>query len=289
MMRIVPMLLIAILLVLTTQAQQENKGIPSTMKIYNEEGKVQMTITYNPACNCKIYSEFFSDGKLLAKRTFKVEGNKEIVDGEDITYFRDGSIQIYKLWKDALPVGRFYFNHDDGRLEHEELYEGKYKAGTWKYYDNFGRILREQIYESNVTFWNSKKDKATYKYYQNGALIRTERLQNGMSSSNNNTSQAKSVAAPTITATDGKTLFQLKCKACHDPIHNGYGPALKNFNKTRSEAWLFQWVKNAEELLLIEDKAAKQLHEEWGNKKHPIQLKLNDEQIRAIIKYVKAQ
>src|SRR5690606_5294572 len=94
----------------------------------------------------------------------------------DITYFYDGSIKIYRNWKDALPVGRFYYKHDNGKLEHEEFYEGKYKSGTWKYYDPFGRLIREQIYTPQKTLWNSKKDVAVYKYYRNGVLYKTEKI-----------------------------------------------------------------------------------------------------------------
>src|SRR5690606_29736341 len=126
----------------------------------NEQGKVQMQIYYNPACDCKVYTEHYNDGKLYAKRTFKLFDKGEMIDGEDITYFYDGSIKIYRNWKDALPVGRFYYKHDNGKLEHEEFYEGKYKSGTWKYYDPFGRLIREQIYTPQKTLWNSKKDVA---------------------------------------------------------------------------------------------------------------------------------
>ena len=269
------------------QAQKLNLHIPSTTKIYNEEGKVQMLISYNPACACKVYSEFYNDGKLYAQRTFKLLEKGEVVDGEDVTYFRDGSIKIYKLWKDALPVGRFYFNHDDGKLEHEEFYEGKYKSGTWKYYDAFGRLIREQIYEPDKTLWNSKKDYATYKYYTNGVLTRTEKITNGIKTVGGKKLTASPAAGPVITTKDGKELFRLKCSVCHAPEKNGYGPALVNFHKNRTNAWLLKWIKNAQQLLDAEDKDALELYKLWGNKKHPIQEKLNKEQIQAIIHYLK--
>lgn len=244
-----------------------------------------MLIFYNPACSCKTYSEFYGDGTLYAKRVFKILEKGEVVDGEDITYFKDGSIKIYRNWQDALPVGRFYFNHDNGKLEHEEFYEGKYKAGTWKYYDNIGRIIREQIYEPNITIWNSKKDDAVYKYYQNGMLTRSERVTRG-----NRTVGGKkvtTVGSVAVAATDGQTLYNLKCKACHAVDADGYGPALKNFNRKRTDSWLNKWISNAEELIAAGDKDALAIYKQWGNKKHPAQTKLTNEQIQAIIKYLK--
>lgn len=270
-----------------SQAQKRNLNVPSTTKIYNEEGKVQMLITYNPACACKVYSEFYNDGKLYAKRTFKLIEKGEVVDGEDVTYFRDGSIKIYKLWQDALPVGRFYFNNDDGKLEHEEFYEGKYKSGTWKYYDDFGRLIREQIYEPDKTLWNSKKDHATYKYYTNGVLSRTEKITNGIKTIRGKKVAATPAAGPVITTKDGKELFRLKCSVCHTADKDSYGPALINFNRNRTNAWLLKWIKDAQQLLDEGDKGALTIHRQWGNKKHPVQEKLNQEQIQAIINYLK--
>jgi antitoxin component YwqK of YwqJK toxin-antitoxin module len=270
---------------LVMPAQKRNPHIPSTTKIYNEEGKVQMLISYNPACSCKVYSEFFNDGKLYAKRTFKITETSEIVDGEDVTYFYDGSIKIYRLWQDALPVGRFYFNHDNGKLEHEEFYTGKYKSGTWKYYDAFGRIVREQIYEPDKTLWNSKKDDATYKYYINGALSRTEKVTKGAKKID-----GKNVVEPgstPVATTDGKTLYNLKCKACHTVDTDGYGPALKNFNRKKSDEWLTKWIKDAKQLAADGDKDAIALFKQWNNKKHPVQDKMTTEQIQAILKFLK--
>ncbi|HTN44932.1 MAG TPA: c-type cytochrome [Flavipsychrobacter sp.] len=270
---------------LSLHAQRFNKSIPSTTKIYNEEGKVQMLIAYNPACSCKTYSEFYSDGKLYAKRMFKLTDKGEVVDGEDVTYLRDGSIKIYKLWQDALPVGRFYFNHDNGNLEHEEFYEGRYKTGTWKYFDEFGKLLREKVYEPNKTLWNSKKDDAVYKYYQNGTVARTEKLTAGTQKID-----GKKVAVPgsvAVTTTDGKKLYELKCKTCHAFDANGYGPSLTSFSKNRSKEWLVKWITDAQKLVDIGDADALELYKKWNNKRHPSQSLLTRQQVQAIIGYLK--
>lgn len=267
---------------------QRNKDMASTTKIYNEEGKVQMEIAYNPACQCKTYTEFYRDGKVLAKRYFKITEHGEKVDGEDITYFRDGSIKAYRNWKDALPVGRFYFNHDDGSLEHEEFYEGQHKSGTWKYYDDFGHLIREQIYEPKTTLWNSKKDNAVYKYYRNGEIIKTEKLHNGLKSVD---ASQKIIATNTkpvsIQATDGKKLFELRCQACHSLDKTGYGPAVKDFGKKHTNEWLYRFIKDAQALADDGDKDAIAILKQWNNKKHPVQQMLDKDQVQAIIKYLK--
>jgi len=266
-------------------AQPHNRNIPKTTKVYNEQGKVQMQIYYNPACDCKVYTEHYNDGKLYAKRTFKLFDKGEMIDGEDITYFYDGSIKIYRNWKDALPVGRFYYKHDNGKLEHEEFYEGKYKSGTWKYYDPFGRLIREQIYTPQKTLWNSKKDVAVYKYYRNGVLYKTEKINGGIK-----TVAGKKVAKTgtvKITTQDGKKLYQLKCKACHAIDKNGYGPSVGSFRKS-SHKWLMAWIKDYEELIDAGDPHAVQLFKQWRNKKHTkMKDVLTDKQIQAIIKYLK--
>ena len=283
----IPLFIVVLCTPVLLLAQRRNPNIPSTTKIYNEEGKVQMLIYYNPACKCKEYSEFYSDGKLYAKRRFRVEDNKEIVDGEDITYFHDGSIKIYKQWKDALPIGRFYFNSDKDKLEHEEFYDGKYKTGTWRYYDGFGRIIREQVYEPNQTLWNSKRDNAVYKYYLNGNLSRTEKVTNGGKKIGGKKVNTTARAGPIISTHDGKKLYELKCRACHAFDKDGYGPGVINFKKGRSNAWLVKWVKDAQQLIDAGDKEAIALYKRWQNKKHSPQDKLNTEQIQSILKFLK--
>src|SRR5690606_33199929 len=123
-------------------------------RVYSEDGHLQMLIHYDPACSCRTYNEFFPDVQVYAKRTFKVAAQSEFIDVEDITYFHDGTIQHYKLWKNTLPFGRAYSNYENGQLEHEEFYAGKYKSGTWKYFNRNGKLIREINYPEGKVLWN---------------------------------------------------------------------------------------------------------------------------------------
>lgn len=263
---------------------QQNKNIPSTTSIYNEEGKLQMRIDFSPSCSCRTYTEYFTNGKVYAKRLFKVTNNVEYIDGEDITYFSDGTIKIYKKWKDAIPEGRAYTKFDNGNLEHEEFYENKLKTGTWKYYNQKGELIKEQIYVPGKNAWNTKRDFMTVNYYSKGKLAFSETYTDGKKTKSNEPITVRN-NVPEIT--DGKTLFTLKCSACHAANKDGYGPALQNITKKRNEEWLYKMIRNSEELLNNGDKDALFIFNKWRKIKHPNMEKLSKNQTFAIIDYLK--
>jgi antitoxin component YwqK of YwqJK toxin-antitoxin module len=132
-----------------------------------------MLINYNPSCSCRTYTEYYPDGKVYAKRIFKVTDKAEYIDGDDVTYYYDGSIKQFRFWKNAVPEGRAYSNYENGKTEHEAFYHNKYKSGIWKYYNKKGELVREQIYEPGKTYWNSKAENVTIKYYAAGNLLFT--------------------------------------------------------------------------------------------------------------------
>jgi mono/diheme cytochrome c family protein len=82
-------------------------------------------------------------------------------------------------------------------------------------------------------------------------------------------------------------LFALRCQACHAAEKNGYGPAVSQFNKKNSSRWMYNFIKDAQTLIDAGDETVIQLYKQWGNKKHPAQDRLNEEQIRAIVQYLK--
>src|ERR1051325_7939753 len=49
-----------------------------------------------------------------------------------------------------------------------------------------------------------------------------------------------------LKAQDGKGLFQANCAQCHAVNSVVIGPALKDIDKRRPEAWLLKWVKNSQ-------------------------------------------
>lgn len=255
----------------------------STTKIYNEEGKLQMTIAYNPSCSCRIYTEYYTDGKVFARRTFKVEGRKEFIDGEDVDYYHDGRIKRFKLWENALPVGRAYEIHPNGKLAYEEFYEDSYKTGTWKYYDSIGQLYLEKIFSPKKTAWSNDKDVATYKYYKAGKLIRTENRAGKVIS----TSTTNGQSAQKIDLHDGKILFEKRCAACHKYEEDSYGPALKGVATKRNKDWLYRMIHNGQQLVSEGDPIAVALFQQWKKREHPSQERLDRHQIEAIIKYLK--
>lgn len=261
-------------------AQQQKKA--AVTRIYNEEGRLQMSITYDPDCPCRTYTEYYADGKIFARRRFRVEGKKEFIDGEDIDFYHDGSIKKYRQWKNALPEGRAYASYPNGKLRHEEFFAGKYKTGTWKYFDSSGVLIQEKIFQPGSTAWDSKQDNAVYKYYRSGKLIRTENIAAGKSSK-----PVKDTRLPPIAIADGKTLFIRRCSACHEADKDGYGPALRDVVKKRKKEWLFQMIKNGKQLVEAGDKEATALFRQWRNIPHPSQERLTDQQIHAVMNYLK--
>ena len=267
---------------------QQNKNVYSSTKVFNEEGKLQMLIAYDPACSCRTYTEYYADGKIFAKRSFKVTDKSEYVDGEDISYFPDGSIKQYKLWKNSFPEGRAYSNYEHGKTEHEEFYEGKYKVGTWKYYSKTGDLIKEKIYEPGKTLWNAKKESVTINFYSGGKLAYKEVHESGKKIQtlvkDSSFLQSFQQQPPLL---DGKKLFELKCSVCHSADKDGYGPALNGVAKRRSSSWLFLMVKNGMQLIEEGDKDAVSLYEKWRKIKHPNFEKLSNKQIESIVNHIK--
>ena len=267
-------------------AAQQNKNLHSTTRVYTEDGKLQMLIAYDPKCACRTYTEYYHDGKVYAHRTFKVTDRGEYIDGEDVTYYPDGSIKIYKTWKNSLPDGKAYSKHDNGQLEHEEYYNVKFKTGTWKYYNKKGELVRELVYEPGKTLWNSKKENYTAKYYSTGALVYAEVYKDGKKISSTEKGSLKAVSKETELL-DGPKLFAMKCSACHSSDKDGYGPALKGVAAKRSKDWLFLMIRNGMKLVDEGDKTAVALYNKWGKKKHPNMEKLSNKQVQLLIDYLK--
>lgn len=267
------------------------QGMSKSTSVYSEDGKLQMLISYNPSCNCRTYTEYYPDGKVFAKRTFKVVDKKgEFIDGEDVTYFNDGSIKQFKLWKNALPEGRAYTNHDNGKLASEAFYDGKYKVGSWRYFDPNGNLLKEQLYEGKNNAWNSKKDDVITKYYKDGKLHYTEVLKAGKLAATDKKEDKLSSATAAATLADvqdGKKLFAMKCAACHAFDKDGYGPSLKDVTKKRSAAWLHRMITNGMKLVEEGDKDALALYNQYNKKKHLNMEYLSKQQVQALIDYLK--
>lgn len=90
-----------------------------------------------------------------------------------------------------------------------------------------------------------------------------------------------SVAQP-----DGKALFQANCAACHNPIKDATGPALKGVSgRVPNKEWLYKWVKNSAAVISSGDKYANEIYTKWNKTAMTAFPALTNEEIDAIIKY----
>lgn len=249
-----------------------------TTRVYSEDGHLQMLIRYDPSCSCRTYTEYFPDGKIYAKRTFKVDAKSEYIDGEDITYFHDGTIRHYKVWKNAFPSGRAYSNYEGGQLEHEAFYSGKYKSGTWKYFNRKGELAREIKYPEGKVLWNSKEPNSS------------ERAQNAQKTiaEKEKQSDRKSVADKARVFT-GKKLFFTHCSSCHSIEKDGFGPALRGVTERRDRGWLSLMITNGMLLVREGEPQATALYHKWRKKQHPLMDFLTREEVTAILDYLEEQ
>lgn len=95
------------------------------------------------------------------------------------------------------------------------------------------------------------------------------------------TSTYFSYAAP-----DGKALFQANCAACHNPIKDATGPALKGADsRVPSKEWLYKWVKNSAAVIASGDKYANEIYNKYNKTAMTGFANLKDDEIDAIIKY----
>lgn len=282
---------LVIFLLCLAEAMFAQTGMAKTTTVYSEDGKLQMLIVYDPACPCRTYTEYYPDGKIFAKRVFKVTDKGEFVHGEDLSYYHDGSIKTYKLWEYAVPEGRAYSNYENGKLEHEEFYNNRQKTGSWKYFSSNGELLREYLYEGYSNAWNSKADNVTVRHYNSGRLAYTEIYKKGkLIQSDRRVVSTKGVtvaAGRDSSITDGKKLFEMKCAVCHSFDKDGYGPSLGNVIQRRSVPWLRQMIYNGMKLVEDGDKTALALYNKYGKKKHLNFEYLTAKQVQAIIDFLK--
>ncbi len=87
-------------------------------------------------------------------------------------------------------------------------------------------------------------------------------------------------------APDGKALFQSNCAACHNPLKDATGPALKGVDaRVPSKEWLHKWIKNSAAVIASGDKYANDLYAKWNKTAMTAFPNLSDEEIDAIIAY----
>lgn len=91
----------------------------------------------------------------------------------------------------------------------------------------------------------------------------------------------------TFAAPDGKALFQSNCAACHNPLKDATGPALKGVDaRVPNKEWLYKWVKNSASVIATGDKYANDLYNKWNKTAMTAFPSLSNEEIDAIVTYV---
>ncbi len=95
------------------------------------------------------------------------------------------------------------------------------------------------------------------------------------------------LSVSSVSAQDGKALFQANCAQCHNPVKDATGPALQGVDKrVPSKEWLHNWVHNSAKVIASGDKYANDLYVKWNKTAMTAFPNLTTEEIDAIIKYV---
>ena len=91
-----------------------------------------------------------------------------------------------------------------------------------------------------------------------------------------------------VLAQDGEALFKANCTSCHAVKDKVIGPALKGIETRRSEEWLIKWIKNSQAVIKSGDEYGVKLFNDY-NKTVMTNFNLKDEEIKAILAYVKTE
>lgn len=91
-----------------------------------------------------------------------------------------------------------------------------------------------------------------------------------------------------LTAQDGQKLFQDNCATCHSVVKDLTGPALKGIeDRVKDKKLLHAWIRNNQAVLATGDKYFNDLFQKWGKTPMNVFPALTDEEIEAILKYVR--
>ena len=89
----------------------------------------------------------------------------------------------------------------------------------------------------------------------------------------------------TVTAQDGKTLFNTNCASCHQVHKNSTGPALAGVEgRWESKEKLYSWIKNSAAFLKTGDAYANKLYLEYNKTAMNLFPNLKKEEIESILK-----
>ncbi|MFA6059687.1 MAG: c-type cytochrome [Taibaiella sp.] len=90
-----------------------------------------------------------------------------------------------------------------------------------------------------------------------------------------------------VSAQDGKALFQANCASCHNPLKDATGPALQGVDKrVPSKEWLHNWVHNSASVIASGDKYANEIYNKWNKTAMTAFPNLTTQEIDAIVTFV---
>src|ERR1700712_5208900 len=90
-----------------------------------------------------------------------------------------------------------------------------------------------------------------------------------------------------VLAQDGKSLFQVNCAQCHNPIKVITGPALQGVSERVTDRKLLHaWIRNNQQVLASGNTYFNNLYQQYGKAPMNTFPGLSDAEIDAIVKYV---
>lgn len=251
-------------------------------RYYKDSGKVSMKIITDDGQ--KTFNEYYESGQL--KNSYKHSKLGQL-DGDNISYFENGTISVYYHWNNGVPEGRIYANYPNGTLAHEKYFKNGFRADTSKYYNADGKVSREQIFEENKCRWDDETEIAKNKFYRDGQLAYIEDVTDYKTKSITVVNEA---AYNSMLAKDGPSgvkLFRQNCAACHAANIDIVGPMMHGIAQKRTTDWLYKMITNGDDLVKNGDKTAIALYEKWHVPHHPNFEILNTAEMSALMDYIK--
>lgn len=102
--------------------------------------------------------------------------------------------------------------------------------------------------------------------------------------------RAQEISADPAVIKEGESLFNANCKSCHAVKRKLVGPALADVeNRVPSIQWLKEWIRNPAKVIASGDEYANKIYNEYQKAQMTAFTNFKDDQIMAILAYVKAE
>ncbi len=219
--------------------------------------------------------------------------------------------QVKKLLGDRVGKDIFFYSisidpvHDTPKVLKE--YANKFRVGTgWKFLT--GRKVDTTLLRKKLGLYRDGVESDKLGDHNTSVIIGNESTGQWMKSSpfdepkvlarqlgyslsgskpELNTSQSNYKGAKQLPKiSKGEDLFRFRCASCHSlGNEDGLGPGLLGVTQRRDKAWLTRWIKTPDKLLAEKDPIAVALYNRYNKIQMP-NLRLNDAEVEALIKYM---